>query len=172
MFKKRKKFSEDIAIYNIEKIITHFISLAEEKDVIILIRNTQLINFIDFFAQKLYFKNNKNLLWGIVVLNMIQDKDDFLKTIKNCMNDKDFDVKMKCIEIVYSMLSLISLDINLIIYKNEIIENLIKINLPFEEEKTCLKYILCSILYFINSIKPLESKWKIELINNLIKVNK
>ena len=175
MFKKRKKFSEDIAIYNIEKIITHFISLAEEKDVIILIRNTQLINFIDFFAQKLYFKNNKNLLWGIVVnlshqtsnvvLNMIQDKDDFLKTIKNCMNDKDFDVKMKCIEIVYSMLSLISLDINLIIYKNEIIENLIKINLPFEEEKTCLKYILCSILYFINSIKPLESKWKIELIN-------
>ena len=101
---------------------------------------------------------------------MIQDKDDFLKTIKNCMNDKDFDVKMKCIEIVYSMLSLISLDINLIIYKNEIIENLIKINLPFEEEKTCLKYILCSILYFINSIKPLESKWKIELINNLIKM--
>ena len=180
MFKKRKKFSEDIAIYNIEKIITHFISLAEEKDVIILVRNTQLINFIDFFAQKLYFKNNKNLLWGIVVnlshqtsnvvLNMIQDKDDFLKTIKNCMNDKDFDVKMKCIEIVYSMLSLISLDINLIIYKNEIIENLIKINLPFEEEKTCLKYILCSILYFINSIKPLESKWKIELINNFIKM--
>ena len=180
MFKKEKKFSEDSAIYNIEKIITHFISLAEEKDVIILVRNTQLINFIDFFVQKLYFKNNRNLLWGIVVnlshhtsnvvLNMIQDKDDFLKTIKNCMNDKDFDVKMKCIEIVYSMLSLISLDINLIIYKNEIIENLIKINLPFEEEKTCLKYILCSILYFINSIKPLESKWKIELINNLIKM--
>ena len=180
MFKKEKKFSEDSAIYNIEKIITHFISLAEEKDVIILVRNTQLINFIDFFVQKLYFKNNRNLLWGIVVnlshqtsnvvLNMIQDKDDFLKTIKNCMNDKDFDVKMKCIEIVYSMLSLISLDINLILYKNEIIENLIKVNLPFEEEKTCLKYILCSILYFINSIKPLESKWKIELINNLIQM--
>ena len=104
-------------------------------------RNTQLINFIDFFVQKLYFKNNRNLLWGIVVnlshhtsnvvLNMIQDKDDFLKTIKNSMNDKDFDVKMKCIEIVYSMLSLISLDINLILYKNEIIENLIKVNLPF-----------------------------------------
>ena len=92
MFKKEKKFSEDSAIYNIEKIITHFISLAEEKDVIILVRNTQLINFIDFFVQKLYFKNNRNLLWGIVVnlshhtsnvvLNMIQDKDDFLKTIK------------------------------------------------------------------------------------------
>jgi len=180
MFKKEKKFSEDIAIYNIEKIITNFITLAEEKDIIILVRNTYLINFIEFFVKNLYFKNNKNLLWGIVVnlshhtanvvLNMIQDRDDFLKTIKSYMNDKDFDVKMKCIEIVYSMLSLISLDINLILYKSEIIEHLIKINLPFEEEKTCLKYILCSILYFINSIKPLENKWKIELINYLIKL--
>ena len=180
MFKKEKKFSEDIAIYNIEKIITNFITLAEEKDIIILVRNTYLINFVEFFVKNLYFKNNKNLLWGIlvnlshhtanVVLNMIQDRDDFLKTIKSYMNDKDFDVKMKCIEIVYSMLSLISLDINLILYKSEIIEHLIKINLPFEEEKTCLKYILCSILYFINSIKPLENKWKIELINYLIKL--
>ena len=180
MYKKDQKFPEDIAIFNIKKIISHFISLAEEKDVIFLVRNTQLINFIDYFVQKLYFKNNINLLWDIVVnlshhtsnvvLNMIQDKDDFLKTIKNSMNDKDFDVKMKCIEIVFSMLSLISLDINLILYKNEIIEHLVKINLPFEEEKTCLKYILCSILYFINSIKPLENKWKIELINYLIKI--
>ena len=180
MYKKDQKFPEDIAIFNIKKIISHFISLAEEKDVIFLVRNTQLINFIDYFVQKLYFKNNINLLWDIVVnlshhtsnvvLNMIQDKDDFLKTIKNSMNDKDFDVKMKCIEIVCSMISLISLDINLILYKNEIIEHLVKINLPFEEEKTCLKYILCSILYFINSIKPLENKWKIELINYLIKI--
>ena len=101
---------------------------------------------------------------------MIQGRDNFVKTIKNNLNDNDFNIKFKFVEIVYSMLSLLSLDINIILYKNEIIEHLIKVNLPFEEEKTCLKYVLSSILYFINSIKPLIDKYKIEIINELIKI--
>lgn len=179
-FKRKENFQTDLAIFNIVKIIMQFISLSEEEDIIFLVRNTQLINFLDFFIDKIYYKSSKNLLLDLivnlshhtsnVVLNMIKDKDDFLQTIKKNMNDKDFMCKIKCIEIVHSMLSLLSLDINLILFKNEIIEHLIKINLPFEEEKTCLKYILQSILYFINSIKPLENKWKIEIINNLIKI--
>ena len=178
LFIEEKNFLENIVICNIEKIITHFISLAEEKDVIILVKNTQLINFIDYYLPKLSFKNNKNLLWDIivnlshhrpnVVLNMIQDRKEFLETIKSHTNDENFDIKVKCIEIVYSMISLNSLDINLILYKNEIIQQLIENNLPLEEDKNCLKHILFSILYFINSIKQLENK--IELINFLIKI--
>ena len=126
------------------------------------------MNFLGFFIEKIYYKSSKYLLLDVlvnlshhtanVVLNMIQDRDDFLQTIKKNMNDTDFTCRIKCIEIVYLMLSLIS------------IEHLVKISLIFEEEKTCLKYILSSILYFINSIKPLENKWKIEIINNLIKI--
>ena len=178
MYKSDKSFQEDLAIFNISKIVTHFISLSDENDIIFLLQNTQLINFIDYFFQILYFKGSKNILLDIivllshhtsnVVLNMIKDKDDFVKTIKKYMNDHDFDIKIKCVEIIYNMLSLLSIDINLILYRNEIIEDLIKKNLPFEEEKTCLKYILSSILYFINSIKPLEKEWKIEIINSLI----
>ena len=161
LFIEEKNFLENIVICNIEKIITHFISLAEEKDVIILVKNTQLINFIDYYLPKLSFKNNKNLLWDIIVnlfidyyfsklsfknnknllwdiivnlshhtpnviLNMIQDRKEFLETIKSHINNENFDVKMKGIEIVYSMISMNSLDINLILYKNEIIQQLIK----------------------------------------------
>ena len=178
MYKADKSFQEDLAIFNIAKIVTHFITLSDENDIIFLLQNTQLINFVDYFFQVMYFKGSRNILLDIivilshhtsnVVLNMIKDKDDFVKTIKKYMNDHDFDNKIKCVEIVYNMLSLLSIDINLILYRNEIIEDLIKINLPFEEEKTCLKYVLSSILYFINSIKPLEKEWKIEIINNLI----
>ena len=77
---------------------------------------------------------------------------------------------MKFVDIVYSMVSLNSLDINIILYKNEIIDFLIKVNLPYEEEKDCLKLILSSILFFINGIKPLQSDMKIQIINDFIKI--
>jgi hypothetical protein len=180
MYQVDEKFPAEYAIFNISNIITQFIKLAEETDVVILVKNTQLINFIEYFFQTIYLKDSKNLLIDIlvnlshhtsnVVLNMIQGRDNFVKTIKNNLNDNDFNIKFKFVEIVYSMLSLLSLDINIILYKNEIIEHLIKVNLPFEEEKTCLKYVLSSILYFINSIKPLIDKYKIEIINELIKI--
>lgn len=180
MYQVDEKFPAEYAIFNISNIINQFIKLAEETDVVILVKNTQLINFIEYFFQTIYLKDSKNLLIDIlvnlshhtsnVVLNMIQGRDNFVKTIKNNLNDNDFNIKFKFVEIVYSMLSLLSLDINIILYKNEIIEHLIKVNLPFEEEKTCLKYVLSSILYFINSIKPLIDKYKIEIINELIKI--
>lgn len=180
MYKKEENFQIDLAVFNIVKIVMQFISLSEEEDILFLVRNTHLMNFLGFFIEKIYYKSSKYLLLDVlvnlshhtanVVLNMIQDRDDFLQTIKKNMNDTDFTCRIKCIEIVYLMFSLISLDINLILFKNEIIEHLVKISLIFEEEKTCLKYILSSILYFINSIKPLENKWKIEIINNLIKI--
>ena len=77
---------------------------------------------------------------------------------------------MKFINIKSSMTSLLSLDINLILYKHEIIDYLIKNNFPYEEEKNCLKLILSSILCFINSIKPLEDNSKIQIINNFLKI--
>ena len=77
---------------------------------------------------------------------------------------------MKFINIKSSMTSLLSLDINLILYKHEIIDYLIKNNLPYEEEKNCLKLILSSILCFINSIKPLKVNSKIQIINNFLKI--
>ena len=51
------------------------------------------------------------------------------------MNSNNFEIKMKFIIIIYSMISLLSLDINLILYKHEIIDYLIKNNFPYEEEK-------------------------------------
>ena len=42
--------------------------------------------------------------------------------------------------------------------------------MPLEEEKTCLNYILSSILFFIKGIKPLEKKLKIEIVNYLNKL--
>lgn len=181
MYKENPSFSGlGTVIYNIKIIISLFIQLSEEKDIIYLVRNTQLINFFDYFFKTLFFKTNQMFLLDIivqlshhtsnVVLNMVQDREDFLETIKNNLNSNHFDFKMKFVDIVYSMLSLLSLDINIILYNNEIISHLIQVNLPFEEEKTCLKYVLSSILFFINSIKPLDNNLKVEIINNFIKL--
>ena len=180
IYKDDPKFSgKDIIIFNIKKIIDHFIQLSEEKDIIFLVGNTQLINFINHFFEVLFFKTTRILLLDIivelshhtsdVVLNMIQDRAEFLETIKKYLNSTHFDIKMKFIDIVHSMLSLLSHDIDIILYRNEIIDYLIKVNLLLEEEKTCLKLILSSILFFIKGIKPLNNDLKIEIINNLIK---
>ena len=170
----------DSIIYNIKMIICHFIQLSEEKDAIFLVQNTQLINFISHYFEVLFFKKTQIYLLDIlvqlshhtanVVLNMIQNKDNLMNLIKNNLNSNNFEIKMKFVDIVYSMVSLLSIDINLILYNHEIIDYLIKVNLPYEEEKACLKLILNSILFFINSIKPLEIYLKIQIINNFIKI--
>ena len=136
-------------------IICHFIQLSDEKDTIFFVQNTQLINFISHYFEVLFFKKTQIFLLDIlvqlshhsanVVLNMIQNKENFLNLIKNNLNSNNFEIKMKFVDIVYSMVSLNSLDINIILYKNEIIDFLIKVNLPYEEEKDCLKLILSSI---------------------------
>ena len=180
IYKDDPEFSgKDIMIFNIKKIIDHFILLSEEKDIIFLVKSTQLINFINYFFAVLFFKTTRILLLDIivelshhtsdVVLNMIQDRAEFFETIKNNLNSTHFDTKMKFIDIVHSMLSLLSLDIDIILYRNEIIDYLIKVNLLEEEEKTCLNYILSSILFFIKGIKPLENSLKKEIVNNFIK---
>ena len=181
IYKDDPDFSgKDIIIFNVKKIIDQFIQLSEEKDIIILVRNTQLINFINNFFEVLFFKTTRILLLDIivelshhtsdVVLNMIRDRDEFLKTIKKYLNTPHFDIKMKLFDIIHSMLSFLSLDIDIILYRNEIIDYIITDILPLEEEKTCLNYILSSILFFIKGIKPLEKKLKIEIVNYLNKL--
>ena len=180
MDKEEPKFSGlDNVIYNIIVIISHFLKLADEKGALFLVSNTHFLNFFVYVFEDLYFKETKNLFLNLivqlshhtanVVINMVQNREDVLTIIKNNLNDNHFDIKMKFVDIVYSMLSLQSLDISIELYKNEIIEHLIKDNLPFEEEKTCLKYVLSSLLFFINVIKPIENNEKIEIINTLIK---
>ena len=181
IYKDDPDFSgKDIIIFNIRKIIDQFIQLSDEKDILFLVRNTQLINFINIFFEVLFFKTTRILLLDIivelshhtsdVVLNMIQDRDEFLKTIKKYLNAPNFDIKMKFVDIIHSMLSLLSLDIDIILYKNEIIDYIIINILPLEEEKNCLNYILSSILFFIKGIKPLENNLKTEIVNNLIRL--
>ena len=171
----------DIIIYNISSIVKHFINLSEEKDVIILLQNTQLLNFIEAFYQKIYLKNVKNELLDILVLisrhssnvvnNMVKINENILRNvIKEILDANNFDIKIKGIEIVYNMLSLNSLDINVELFRIGIIEQLISNNLLNEEESKCLNYILNGILCFINSIKSLENQWAIEIINSLIKI--
>ena len=172
---------EDIIIHNISIIIKHFISLSEQKDIIFLLQNTKLINFIEAFYNKIYFKSVKIELLEIieilsqntsnVVYNMIKDRKQLIgDIIKSTLNSKDFNIKMKGILIVFHMLSLNSVDINIILFQNGIIEHLISVNLLNEIEHKCLTNILNSIHLFINSIKPLENQWKVDIINNLKKI--
>ena len=171
----------DIIIHNILIIIKHFISLSEENDIIFILQNTDVLNFIEAFYNQIYFKNVKNELLEIlvllsqhtssVVLNMIKGRDILVgDIIKGTLNSNNFDIRMKGILIIFYMLSLNSIDINIILYRNGIIENLISISLLNEIEQKCLTKILNGILLFINSIKPLEKQWKVEIINNLIKI--
>ena len=97
-----------------------------------------------------------------VVNNMVNKKE--------VLKSNNFDIKMKGIEIVFYMLNLNSLDINVLLYSTGIIDQLISDNLINEEDSGCLKFILDGILLFINSIKVIEPQWKIEIINNLIKI--
>lgn len=90
--------------------------------------------------------------------------------LKKLLNDNNFNIKMKAIEIVYNILSLNSLNINMELYKTGIIDQLIFCNLLNEEDKKNLNFILNGILYFINRLKALEPQLKIEIINNSIKI--
>ena len=171
----------DILIYNISSIVKQFINLSEEKDVIILLQNTQLLHFIEAFYQKIYLKSVKIGLLEILVLisshssnvvnNMVKGNENLMiNVVKEILNSNNFDIKMKGIVIVYNMLSLNSLDINVELFRTGIIDQIISVNLISEEEPKCLNYILNGILYFINSIKSIENQWAIEIINNLIKI--
>ena len=171
----------DVVIYNITSIVNKFILLSEEKDVIIVLQKTQLLNFIEAFYEKIYLKSVKNDLLDIlvkishhspnVVNNMVKGHENLLQNIiKEVLKANNFDIKMKGIEIVYYMLNLNSLDINIQLYRTGIIDQLISDNLVNEEEQGCLKFILNGICLFINSIKTIEPQWKIEIINNLIKI--
>lgn len=171
----------EVIIFNISSIVKHFIHLSEEKDVIILLQNTQLLNFIEAFYQTIYLKSVKNELLDILVLisrhssnvvnNMVKNNENILKKIiKEILNANNFDIKLKGIVIVYNMLSLNSLDINVQLFRTGIIDHLIANNLLNEEEPKCLNYILNGILCFINSIKSLENQWAVEIINSLIKI--
>ena len=55
------------------------------------------------------------------------------------MSSNDFSLRMQGVEIIYSMLSLRSLDINIILFRNEIISHLITISLINEEDKDIQK---------------------------------
>ena len=171
----------DKIIYNISLFTINFILLAEEKDIIILLQQTQLLNFIEAFYDKAYLKIIKNSLLEIlvmlshstprVVINMVNGRENFLHNIiKKTLTSNNFDIKSKGIEIVFNMLSLNSLDINIALFRAEIIDQLIICNLVDEEEPNCLKNILKGILFFINSIKCLQNQYKIEIINNFIKI--
>ena len=171
----------DLIIYNILGIIKHFISLSEENDIIFLLQNTQLLNFIEAFYNKMFFQKIKNIVLEVlllishyssnVLINMVKGHENFLKNvIKVALIENSFNLRIKAIEIVYYNLNLISLDINVELFKSGIIEQMITYNLINEEDAYCLLCILNGIHYFINSLKSLENQWKIDIINNLIKI--
>ena len=182
MFKTNAKFSGmDTTTFNIIVIILHFIKLSEENEIIYIVQNTQLINFVLFIYDKIFFKPYQNLVLNIIVelshhtsdviLSIIKDRDDLInQIIKKTLISPDFSIRIQGVEIIYSMLSLRSIDINLILFKNEVMNQLITNSLINEEDKDFLKYVLYSILYFINGLNPLENKWKIEIINGLIQM--
>jgi len=174
-------FDIDMIAYNILKFINHFIDISEEKDIIILLQNTKLLSFIEAFYSQIFFKSVKIELLGVlellsrhtsnVVITMIKGRDKLIgEVIKGTLNSNNFDIKMKGILIIYNMLSLNSLDINIILFKYGILDYLISVNLLKEIDSDCLTKILNGIIFFINSIKPLEHQWKLEIINNLIKI--
>ena len=180
--KNENDFDElDTAIYNISSIINKYILLSEEKDVIIILQKTQLLNFIEGIYTKIYLKSIKNALVDIlvkishhspnVVNNMVKGHESLMQNIiKGILKANNFDIRMKGIEIVYYMLNLNSLDINVELYRTGIIDQIVSDNLINDKDPGCLKFILNGILLFINSIKTIEPNWTIEIINNLIKI--
>lgn len=171
----------DKIIYNISSIINHFILLSEEKDIIILLQNTHLLNFIEAYYDRIYFKNIKNSIINIlvnishfssnVVINMVKGHESFMENIIiKILKDSSFEIRMKGVKIIFDMLSLNSLDINLELFKTGIITQIVSDNLLNDEDAECLKYILSGIFSFINSLKSLENQWAITIINNLIKI--
>ena len=172
----------DMAVYNISAIVNKFIASSEEKDVIILLQNTQYLNFIEAFYEKIYLKSIKNAVLDVlvkishhssnVVNNMVKGHESLLQNIiiKEVLKAYNFDIKMNGIEIVYYMLNLNSLDINAELYRTGIIDQLISDNLINEEDSGCLKFILNGIFLFINNIKTIEPEWKKEILNHLIKI--
>ena len=171
----------DSLTYSILAIVKNFIYLSEENDIIFLLQNTQLLNFIDAFYNKMFFQKVKNITLEVlllishhssnVIINMVKGHETFLKNvIKEALVENSFNLRIKAIEIVYYNLNLISLDINVELFRVGIIEQLITYNLINEEDSKCLLLILNGIIFFINSIKSLENQWNIEIINNLIKI--
>lgn len=172
----------DPFVYNISCFVQKFIVVAEEQEVIFLLQKTQLLNFIEAFYPKIFFKSVKICMVEVlamisrhtsnVIINMVNGREALLhKLIKDkLLNEKSFDLRAKAYEIVYNMLCANSLDINVALFRTGIIEHLVTVSLVDEVETTCLKNILNGILCFINSLKPLENQWKVEIINNLIKI--
>ena len=167
--------------FNILAITKHFIYLSEENDKIFLLQKTKFLDFIDKFYNKIYFKNVKIIILETlllisdnssnVVINVVKGHDNLMKNIiKGSLISKIFDIRAKAIEIVYKNLSLKSIDINAELFKMKIIEQLIIFNLMNEENSKCLYFILNGILLFIISIQLLETKWKFEIIDNMIKI--
>ena len=170
----------DIYILNISFFVQKFISMAEEKEVIFLLQKTQLLNFIEAFYSKIFYQSVKCCLVDIllmishhtsnVIINMVNGRETLLLNLinKKLLNEKSFEIRARAIEIVFYMLSLNSLDINVALFRTEIIKQLVTVNLVDEVEPTCLKNILNGILCFINSLKSLEKNWKMDIINKLI----
>jgi len=173
--------SIDVIVMNISYFVQNFIKVAEESEVIFLLQKTGLLYFIEAFYNKLFYQSVKISLLDILVLishhtsaviiNMVNGKEIFLQnTIKKILTENNFFIRAKAIEIVFNMLSLNSIDINAALFRSEIIEQLVTFNLVEESDAQCLKYILNGILFFINSLKSLDNQWKVEIINNLIKI--
>ena len=170
----------DIYVLNISFFVQKFISMAEEKEVIFLLQKTQLLNFIEAFYSQIFYQSVKCCLVDIlvmishhtsnVVINMVNGRETILHNLikKKLLNEKSFEIRARAIEIVFYMLSLNSLDINVALFRTEIIKQLVTVNLVDEVESTCLKNILNGILCFINSLKSLEKNWKMDIINKLI----
>jgi hypothetical protein len=172
----------DQFVLNISFFVQKFISIGEEQEVIFLLQKTQLLNFIEAFYSKIFYKSIKCCLVEILVMishhtsnvifNMVNGHDallhNLIKTI--LLNEKSFEIRSRAIEIVYYMLSVNSIDINVALFRNGIIGHLVTVSLVDEVEPTCLKNILNGILCFINSLKSLENQWKVEIINNLITI--
>ena len=172
----------DQSVLHISFFVQKFISIAEEQEVIILLQKTHLLNFIEAFYSKIFYKSIKCCLVDIlvmishhtsnVIINMVNGHDDLLRNLikQILLNEKSFDLRERAIEIVYYMLSVNSIDINVALFRNGIIEHLVTVSLVDEVEPTCLKNILNGILCFINSLKSLENQWKVEIINNLLTI--
>ena len=167
--------------FNILAIVKHFISLSDENDIIFLLQKTKLLDFIDTFYTKIYFQNVKNIIFETlllislqpsnVVIHMIKGHENLMKNIIiKSLYSKNYNIRAKAMEIIYNNLNLISLDINIELFKLGVIEQLISNNLMTEEDSKCLYFILNGILLFINSIIPLKAQWKFEIVDNMIKL--
>lgn len=200
---KQKKYlvwkvfqSINLISYNALSFITCFLELSEGDINVLknLLEKTEILYFFENIYSCLSIRDIKYQIFDILIsilhnlsLNEIPNNNTknsdikkfllkeslFGEVIKKSLEDNFLEVRKKVLELINNFLLIKDIDINVFLFKNEIIDFIIKNNLKEEEDCECLYLILNCLINFIrcvNNEKSLILQHKKELFNHLLDI--